>query len=172
MVVGKEKLNYIAIGNSVDKLFGENTHDPEVRDQAIEFIQEGLTDILFIHFPDTDRVGHAYGWMSPNQFQSIAFVDGLIGEIVAELENESYWRNTLLIISADHGGHDFDHGDDSPLDRTIPWLAVGPGVPEGLIVSRPINTMDTAATALYALDLPVPEKWDGRPVMEIFTWPR
>jgi bisphosphoglycerate-independent phosphoglycerate mutase (AlkP superfamily) len=161
-------MNYMVLGDSVDKLFGENAHDPEIRDQAIKFIEEGLTDILFIHFPDTDRVGHVYGWMSPNQFQSITFVDGLIAEIVTELEREGYLDNTLLIITADHGGHGFGHGDDSPLDRTIPWLAVGPGVPAGVTLAGGINTYDTAATILYALDLPIPEQWDGRPIMEIF----
>ena len=78
------------------------------------------------------------------------------------------YKLCLLIITADHGGHDHSHGDDSPLDRTIPWLAVGPGVPAGMILTSNINTYDTAATALYALGLPIPENWDGRPVLEIF----
>jgi hypothetical protein len=73
-----------------------------------------------------------------------------------------------LIVTADHGGHGFNHGDDSPEDRTIPWLAVGPSVPPGVTLSRKVNTYDTAATALYALKLPIPETWDGQPVMEIF----
>ena len=146
MVYGKEELNYLVLGNSVDKLFGQETHDPEVRDQALKFIEEGLAEVMFIHFPDTDRVGHAYGWMSPTQFYAIAFVDGLIGEIVAALKDEGYLDHTLLIITADHGGHDFGHGDDSPLDRTIPWLALGPGVPAGVTLSRTVITYDTAAT--------------------------
>ena len=168
MVFGKEKLNYLVLPNSVDNLFGVDTHDMEVKDQAIEFIQAGLPDVLFIHFPDTDRVGHAYGWMSSNQLQSVAYVDGLIGEIVATLESEGYLNCTLLIITADHGGHGFRHGDDAPIDRTIPWLAVGPGVPQGVTLGGHIRTYDTAATALYALNLPIPEAWDGRPVLEIF----
>jgi arylsulfatase A-like enzyme len=167
MVFGKEKLNYLVLGDSVDHLYGIDTHDTEVKDQAIEFIQAGLPEVLFIHFPDTDRVGHKYGWMSSNQLWSVAFVDGLIGEIVAELESDDYLNSTLLIITADHGGHGFRHGDDSAVDRTIPWLAVGPGVPSGITLG-PINTYDTAATVLYALKLPIPEHWDGRPVLEIF----
>jgi len=42
MVFGKEKLNYLALPNSVDKLFGEDVHDTEVKDHALEFIQAGL----------------------------------------------------------------------------------------------------------------------------------
>lgn len=167
MIAGKNKMNYLVIGNSVDKLFVTDVHDPEIRDKALEFIQAGLPEVLFVHFPDTDRVGHAYGWLSENQFQSITFADGLVGEIVAELERSDYLARTLLIITSDHGGHGFSHGDDCPEDRTIPWLAVGPGAPPGVTLHRPINTYDTAATAAAALNLPIPENWDGRPVVEV-----
>jgi arylsulfatase A-like enzyme len=169
MVFGKQKMNYLVLPNSVDKLFGADVGDMEVKNQTVEFIQAGLPNVLFIHFPDTDRVGHEFGWMSSNQLQSVTFVDGLIGEIVAELESGDYLNSTLLIITADHGGHGFGHGDASPVDRTIPWLAVGPGVRPGVTLTRHINTYDTAATALHALELPRPEVWDGQPILEIFN---
>jgi hypothetical protein len=168
VVVGKKKFEYLISPNSVDGLFCDDAHDTEIKEQAVELIQAGMPDVLFIHFPDTDRVGHEFGWMSPNQLQSVAFVDGLIGEIVAELEGGGYLTSTLTIITSDHGGHNFGHGDDSPGDRTIPWLAVGPGVPTGVTLTSTIDTYDTAATVLYALSLPLPEWWDGQPVMEIF----
>lgn len=168
MVFGKDKLHYLALPNSVDQCLGSDTHDPEIRDNAIKVIQAGLPHLMFVHFPDVDRVGHGYGWMSPNQFLAITFVDNLIGELLLELENGGYLNNTLLIVTSDHGGHGFRHGDDSPIDRTIPWLAVGPGVKQGVILGSNINTYDTAATVLYALELPVPEGWDGQPVTEIF----
>jgi predicted AlkP superfamily pyrophosphatase or phosphodiesterase len=119
MVVGKKKMDLVVLPNSVDRLFSADVNDPDVKDKAIEFIEGGLPDVLFIHFPDTDRVGHAHGWMSPNQLQAIASVDGLIGEILTALEVGGYPDSTLLIITADHGGHYFGHGDDSPVDRTI-----------------------------------------------------
>ncbi len=168
MAFGKEKLNYTILPNSVDKCFGKDAHDSEVKDQAIEFIEEGLPNLFFIHFPDNDRVGHAYGWVSENQLYAINYVDGLIGELLTALDSGGYLNNTLLIVTADHGGHGQGHGDDAPLDRTIPWLAVGPGVPQGVTLGSAINTYDTAATAAYALELPIPEKWDGKPILEIF----
>ena len=168
MVFGKEKLNYLVLPNSVDDLFSANAHDDQIKDQAVALIQTGLPQVLFIHFPDTDRVGHDYGWMSTYQLGAVTFVDGMIGQIVATLENEGYLDRTLLIITADHGGHDHRHGDDSPADRTIPWLATGPGVSPGITLNSHINTYDTAATALHALRLPIPEKWDGQPVLEAF----
>jgi predicted AlkP superfamily pyrophosphatase or phosphodiesterase len=168
MVVGKKKFEYLVLPNSVDELVCADLHDAEIKEEAIKIIQAGIPDVLFIHFPDTDRVGHAYGWMSTNQLYAITFVDGLIGEILAALEDGGYRDNTLLIITADHGGHYFGHGDDSPWDRTIPWLSVGPGVPQDVTLASDINTYDTAATVLHALGLPIPEVWDGQPVLEIF----
>jgi predicted AlkP superfamily pyrophosphatase or phosphodiesterase len=168
MVFGKDKLNFLVLPNSVDQLVGAEMGDTAIKEHAVELIKAGLPNILFVHFPDTDRVGHNFGWLSPNQLQSVTFVDGLIGELVAALESGGYLDNTLIIITADHGGHDRGHGDDSPEDRTIPWLAMGPGVRSGVILNSDINTYDTAATVLYALNLPIPEKWDGRPILEIF----
>ena len=95
-------------------------------------------------------------------------MDGLIGEIVTALERDAYLDQTLLIVTSDHGGHGFDHGDDSTLDRTIPWLAVGPGVVQGETLFRDIRIYDTAATAAHALKLSRPETWDGQPIMELF----
>jgi predicted AlkP superfamily pyrophosphatase or phosphodiesterase len=168
MVFGKQNLNYLVLPNSVDALFGADTHDPEVQERALEFIGAGLSNILFIHFPDVDRVGHSYGWMSSYQLEAITFVDGLIGQIVAALDQGGYLDKTLLIVTSDHGGHGLRHGDDSPEDRTIPWLAVGPGVPAGVTLADSINTYDTAATALSALKLPIPDTWDGKPIRSIF----
>ncbi len=168
MAFGKDKLNYLALPGSVDEIFGTDTHDTDVKNHAVEFIEAGLPTVLFVHLPDTDRVGHAYGWMSEEQLGAITFADGLIGEIVTALNNGGYLDSTLLIVTADHGGHGKNHGDDSPLDRTIPWLAVGPGVGHSESLTTPIDTVDTAATALYFLGLPIPDNWDGRPVLEIF----
>jgi arylsulfatase A-like enzyme len=106
--------------------------------------------------------------MSAGQLTIISMTDSLLGEIVAALETGGYTQNTLLIITADHGGLEQQHGGDSPEETTIPWLAVGPGVPAGLTLNTPIVIYDTAATALYALNLPIPQAWDGRPILELF----
>jgi len=169
MVVGKPRFEHLVLPDSVDNYIYAGPTDRQVTDQALQVIQAGLPNILFIHLPDVDAMGHQAGWMSPDQLASVAQTDGMIGEVVSALEAGGYLDKTLIIITADHGGHDTTHGTDSLEDTTIPWLAVGPGVPAGIILESNIVTYDTAATALYALDLPIPEVWDGRPVMGIFN---
>ena len=65
--------------------------------------------------------------------------------------------------SADHGGHNRVHSGAKKIDREIPWIACGPGVREDFVITEPLSTMDTAATALYALGLPIPTiSWASR----------
>jgi hypothetical protein len=39
------------------------------------------------------------------------------------------------------------------------------------LLTTPIHTMDTAATAAFALGLDIPAEWDGVPVYEAFGLP-
>lgn len=171
MVVGKPKLQHLVLPNSVDNYIYAGFTDRQVVNKAVAVIETGMPHLLFIHLPDVDSAGHALGWMSLGQRLALSLTDSLIGEIVATLERQGYLNQTLLIITADHGGSGFKHGSDSAEDMTIPWLAIGPGVPAGVILQDEIITYDTAATTLHAFGLPIPEKWDGRPVLEIFPQP-
>ena len=57
-----------------------------------------------------------------------------------------------------------------PEDMTIPWFAAGPGIRPGPLTTT-VHTMDTAATAAFALGLDRPAEWDGVPVYEAFGLP-
>jgi len=132
--------------------------------------------LLFLHLTETDHAGHKYGWgndslgipPSPEYLQALRNIDRRIGQLVAELKRQNLWAQTLLLITADHGGIDKNHGGNSPDETTIPWLATGGLARRGseLRLQRTIRVFDTAATALAALGLPVPDGWDGKPVWE------
>jgi predicted AlkP superfamily pyrophosphatase or phosphodiesterase len=168
MVVGKPKLEHLVLPGSVDNYIYAGFTDRQIANEALTLIQTDMPALLFIHLPDVDSAGHALGWMSLAQLLALNMTDGLIGEIVAALQEQGYLSQSLLIITSDHGGSGRRHGSNSPEDMTIPWLVVGPGVPAGVILQSEIVTYDTAATALYALGVPIPPKWDGQPVLEIF----
>ncbi len=168
MVVGKPKLDHLVLPGSVDTYIYAGYTDAQVVDKALPVVAAGLPDLLFIHLPDVDSAGHASGWMAPEQLATISRTDTQIGRVVTALEAGGYLPTTLLIITADHGGQGLRHGGDLPVEMTIPWLAIGPGVPAEVILPEPIVIYDTAATILQVFGLPIPESWDGRPVMGIF----
>ena len=169
MYVGKEKLGQLTEPSSIDIFVYINDRDLIVADRLISDFPQDF-GLLFVHFPLVDGMGHVYGWMSPEQL-SVAFrADEALGNILAELDARALREGTLIIVTADHGGHDSTHGYSLPEDMTIPWIASGPGI-QPRVLTTPVNTMDTAATVAMMLGLPIPPEWDGVPVYEAFGLP-
>ncbi len=138
-----------------------------VAKEAAAWIAEKKPRLCFIHFPDADSAGHKSGWGSPEQKEAFRVCDQALGQIVRAVEQAGIAASSVIIVTADHGGTGKNHKDDTPDDRNIPWIAWGKGVKKGGI-TRPIMTWDTAATALWLLDVPLPENLDGKPVAEAF----
>ena len=169
MFVGKQKLRQITVPTSTDVFRFINDRDTVIaQDITQEFpVNFGL---LFVHFATTDDMGHAYGWMSPQYISVVQHADIALGTLLKALDDHGIRQETLVIVTADHGGHAQTHGSRMPEDMTIPWVISGPGVHPGQLTS-PIQTTDTAATAAWALGLPRPAEWDGWPVFEAFGQP-
>lgn len=163
---GKEKLRQITPPETTNIYHYINDRDLVIAEAAIPELIKGF-DLAFIHFPLVDGMGHEYGWLSPEQLSVSRRADEAIGNILAALEESGLRKDTLLIITADHGGHEHTHGSSQPEDMTIPWIVNGLGVTPGQII-MPINTTDTAATVAWVLKLPRPAEWDGIPVLEAF----
>jgi hypothetical protein len=77
--------------------------------------------------------------------------------------------NYTMIVTAALGGHDRNHGSIEPVDMTIPWLAWGQGVQQGMHIGAGVRTMDTAASVLWLLGVNEPGGWVGRPVAAAYT---
>lgn len=166
MFVGKEKLSQVTEPNSVDIFQFINDRDLIVTENVLNHFPADFR-LLFIHFATTDDMGHVYGWLSAEQLSVIFRADQALEKILAELDARGIRNETLIIITADHGGLGNSHTSGYPEDMTIPWIASGAGVHPKQLTSK-INTMDTAATAAYALGLSLPPEWDGVPVYEAF----
>lgn len=169
MYVGKEKLQQVTDASNIDRFVFINDRDKVIMQNLLADFPQDF-GMLFIHFATTDDMGHVYGWLSPEQFSVIFRADEAIGELLSALDTYGLRDETLLIVTSDHGGHDTTHGSSMPEDMTIPWIASGPGIQAGKLTTL-IHTMDTAATAAYALGLPIPAEWDGVPVLEAFGLP-
>ena len=169
MVVGKEKLRQVTEPGSVDVFEFINDRDTVIAARVAEVIPQGF-GLMFVHFPTPDWMGHEYGWLSPEQLSVIFRADEALQTILNALQNTGMKEDTLIIITADHGGHDTTHGTSRLEDMTIPWIISGPGVRHGVLPTN-VNTTDTAATVAWALGLPLQPDWDGLPVLEAFGLP-
>jgi predicted AlkP superfamily pyrophosphatase or phosphodiesterase len=168
MVVTKEKFGFLARPGSLDHFEVVPHLAPDVVLRALTYLRSEKPHLLFIHFADADITGHLYGWMSPEYLIALQTVDDAVEILLRMMEETKLVRETLLIITADHGGHDFTHGTTLPEDMTIPWIAFGPGVREGYEIPDQVVIYDTAATVLLFLGIPIPAHWEGRPLRSIF----
>lgn len=169
MYVGVQKLSQVINPASLDRFVFIDDDDTALMGSVIANFPQDF-GILFIHLLYTDIAGHDSGWMSQHQLNTVHLADEALGMLLTELDARRLRQETLIIVTSDHGGYGRGHGTDVPEDMTIPWVAAGPGIlPKNL--ASPVHSMDTAATAAFALGLPIPPEWDGVPVYEAFGLP-
>jgi predicted AlkP superfamily pyrophosphatase or phosphodiesterase len=134
--------------------------------EAIQYMRRKQPNLLFVHIADADFMGHRVGWMSMPYRWAVREADAAVAALL-EAATETYGENNFtVIVTADHGGHGRDHGTDAPEDTTIPWITYGQGIRRGHPIEGSVRTMDTAATVLRVLGIPVPAGWEGTVLAE------
>jgi arylsulfatase A-like enzyme len=113
---------------------------------------------------------------------SISFVDDLVGNIIAGLNDSAYADNTLIVMWSDHGWHlgEKEHwGKATGWFRStrIPLVVVPPknGLPAGFepdrVSSRLVNLLDLAPTIADATDVPLLQQWEGQSLLPLVNDP-
>lgn len=148
-------------------------HDEEAggdffADTAAAIIKKEKPNLTFIHLSEPDGVGHNIGHRTPEYYEELKRVDRRIGTIVQSVKDAGIEKETIIIISADHGGKGKGHGGKSLDEVLIPWIMNGPKVRSGNEITDVIITYDTAATLAYIFGLKIPQAWRGIPVMSAF----
>lgn len=104
----------------------------------------------------------------------ILFVDGAIAGLVQMLREMGIEKNTILVITGDHGEEFLEHGGWEH-QRTlyqevlhVPLVLVAPGrLPEGAIVTSPVRNIDIAPTILDLCHLGIPPSFQGRSLVPL-----
>jgi predicted AlkP superfamily pyrophosphatase or phosphodiesterase len=159
MIAGKPKFTYFCDTGACDVWTIAGNGDDEVAGRVVSTV-----DLLFVHLPDVDLTGHKTQWMSDQYLAAVHRADQIVGRIVSMLPPD-----TTVILSADHGGHQGNHGTSDAVDVTIPWIVAGPYTARGKALSSAVRTVDTAATAAHILGIALPPSVSGRPVLEAFV---
>jgi len=83
----------------------------------------------------------------------ITELDGMIGELLDQLEKSGMLENTLIVYTSDHGEMLGDHGlwlKNNLLEGAAraPLIMAGSGLPRGMSVETPVSHVDLIATLL------------------------
>ncbi len=172
---GKDKLDYVYINNGVSAASLTTTF--------LSTMASAPKTFSFVHFQDPDAAGHASGWGSTSYNNALKAVDTQIGNILAAIDASGALNgNTVVMLTADHGGHGTIHGTLTDIrDTQIPFLVWGAGVVAGDLYAmngqaltdplatipgytggQPIRNGNIANLALDLLGLgPVPNSYIG-----------
>jgi predicted AlkP superfamily pyrophosphatase or phosphodiesterase len=148
--------------------FGRWSADKTTRDVE-KYLATARPNLLFVHLPDPDVAGHRDGWMSASYGEAVLRADAAVARLMKAADAAFGEGAYTLIVTADHGGQDKDHGSDDDLDVHIPWIAWGQAVHPGMLPPDSVHTVDTASTALYLLGVNRPVAWAAKPVAPAFT---
>ncbi len=142
---------------------GTGLYDLEHRaaSEAKRMILEKSPDFLFLYLGGTDIWGHDFGWMSREYLAGVENAWSCIQEIYRDLP-EDY----SMIITADHGGHDRNHGENIPEDMTIPVMFRGKEFAKGLEIDG-LNICDLAPTIAELLGVEPDEEWEGKSILQM-----
>jgi arylsulfatase A-like enzyme len=99
----------------------------------------------------------------------VAFVDELVGQLLAALRKTGLEKSTMVVLTADHGEDLHEHNRyffHSPSvyrsSMHIPLIIVLPGAPSGQRTVHPASLVDVAPTILGVLGLPIPSLLQGK----------
>ncbi|HEY3445432.1 MAG TPA: alkaline phosphatase family protein [Myxococcales bacterium] len=175
LVAGKPKFRTF-LRSGVDWSFvpeADDVSDAEVARRATALIREHQPNLLVVHLPNVDQVGHALGWGSLEQRAAVARADRAVGQVLQALRRAGVLEQTAIIVTADHGGVGRNHVPEDGKSIRIPWIISGPGVRHGFdlgtVAGEEVHTEDTFATASWLLGLPLDAAVDGRPVTRVLA---
>lgn len=173
-VTGKSKFAILNKPGTIDFSYWPDeakSDDADVVKHALLVLRSHQPEVFFVHFPGVDNAGHKFGWGTAEQLAAVATADRAVGQLVDALGEMKLLDDTLIIVTADHGGAGRSHGSDDFRSRHIPWIAVGPGVRKNydLTMNRElvVETYDAFATIAAMLDIAVTPKRQGKFVEDI-----
>lgn len=135
----------------------EEDTDTKITRDFLSYYREQRPDFTFVYLGETDEVGgHSCGWMSETYENCVAKAMRCIGSI-----RESLFEGDVLIVLADHGGHDRSHGSDMPEDMTIPLIFCGGGYEKNRRIEQHVSILDVAPTITALLGAQPAREWEG-----------
>ena len=138
------------------RLVGYDKANDVITEAAIDYLTKNETDFTFLYLGYTDMAGHCHGWMSQeymaameNSFANITKLYNALGD------------DYVIIVTADHGGHDRTHGTELDEDMTIPMIVLSKGENVELDFTN-ATIKDVAPTVTNLLGVSPDEEWEGK----------
>jgi predicted AlkP superfamily pyrophosphatase or phosphodiesterase len=141
----------------------DSGNDAEVAQKCADLLLSDLNpSVIFLQFDEVDGAGHGkgYGPQSPEYMKAIETVDQHVGTCLDAMRKRPNFtkEDWLVLVTADHGGLEKKHGDQTPEERTVFLIASGSGYPHK-VVDAPWGIVAIPPTVFQHLGIPVDTAW-------------
>lgn len=142
------------------RLYGYDRANDIISEAAIDFLTKNDIDFTFLYLGYTDMAGHNYGWMSKEYMDAMENSFANISRLYNALPDDY-----VIIVTADHGGHDRTHGTELNEDMTIPMMVLSKNeCPVFDFTGASIK--DIAPTVTKLLGVSPDEEWEGKSLLK------
>jgi len=162
---------FLTTNDTVDELFLGNENDQAVTDKMVEYIKsDDPPELMFVHLDAVDDAGHATYWGSPTYYDAAKGADAMIAQLLGALSSTGLLGETLVMVTADHGGWRNTHGQSSQACFYVPLIFYGAGVSTGAqLTGYDLTNKDIAPTVLHALGVPPGNYMVGHVIDQVFA---
>ena len=142
------------------RLYGYDKANDIISDAAIDFLTKNDIDFTFLYMGYTDMAGHNYGWMSEQYMAAMENSFNNISKLYDKLSDDY-----VIIVTADHGGHDRTHGTELDEDMTIPMMVLSKNT-HPVFDFEGASIKDIAPTVVSLLGVLPDEEWEGKSLLK------
>ncbi len=147
----------------------DGSTDNDVLANTLEVIDNHKPQLMYVYLAEVDKAGHSGDWQAYTS--AIQNADEIVNTLWNTLQEDDFYKgNTTMIVTNDHGRHDYDfsgHGCSCNGCQHIMFLAMGPDIKNDYISHQEYELADVAVTAAYLLDVN-PEYATGIVIEDIF----
>ena len=138
------------------RLFGYDKANDIISAAAIDYLTKNETDFTFLYLGYTDMAGHNCGWMSEQYMAAMENSFNNIRKLYDALPDDY-----VIIVTADHGGHDRTHGTELNEDMIIPIMVLSKNEKIELDFTN-ASIKDIAPTVTGLLGVSPDDEWEGK----------
>jgi arylsulfatase A-like enzyme/Flp pilus assembly protein TadD len=153
-----------------------------VTDVALDWLGKNHRSKFFLwmhlydpHYPYRPPAPYSEQYKDRPYDGEIAFADAQVGRLIAYLKAKGLYRNTLIVLTGDHGESLGEHGEKTHgfflynATLHVPVIIRLPGGPPPRVVSGMVSLADLMPTVLKALKFDVPAQVQGLSLLPLMS---
>ncbi len=152
------KIKCHAKGGGVDK-FRPTIGTTRITKRALMELKENNPTLLFVYYGQVDIKGHQHGGASKEYKKALEEVDKGVGEIIDYINSSDLIKDTIIILTSDHGHHP-TLKEHSSSEFPVPLFLMGPGIIPGEIFEE-VRNNQVSAIISFSLGLNPSSKWSS-----------